>query len=343
MDQIPCRSINGKPVGNVGYGMLGDHDGPTSSFSTDLAAGLSIPWSPVEYPIAVKLLKLALDHGANVWNGSTHYGTPDANSVHLVKYYFEQYPEDVDKVFLTMKGAYDPRTGPDGTPEGIRASVEAAYSILKDVKIIDAFAMGRVDPNVPIETSIAALAELVAEGKIASIGLSEVSADTIRRACAVHPIATAEIELSLFTPDPIGNGILKACRENAVQVIAYSPIGRGWLTNDFHKLGALPEDDFRRRLPRFQPEVFGQNSKLVAAVEQMAIRKGVSTAQVALSWVVAQGAIPIPGSKTPKRIEENCAVIALSEAELLELNGLVDSMPIAGLRYGGQHEQLLNA
>lgn len=118
-----------------------------------------------------------------------------------------------------MKGAYHAKTGPDGTPEGIRASVEEAYGILKGIKTIDAFAMSRVDPNVPIETSIKALAELVKEGKISGIGLSEVSADSIRRACAVHPIATAEIELSLFTPDPISNGIADACLEREFTIL----------------------------------------------------------------------------------------------------------------------------
>ena len=144
---------------------------------------------------------------------SIHYGTPQANSLHLLKYYFEKYPEDANKVVLIIKGAYDIKTGPDGSPEGIRASVQEAVQVLGTTKTIDVFECARGDPNVPIETSVKALAELVKEGKIRGIGLSEVGANTIRKAYAVHPISAVEIELSLFTPDPLNNGIADACRE----------------------------------------------------------------------------------------------------------------------------------
>lgn len=142
-----------------------------------------------------------------------HYGTPTANSLHLLRFYFEKYPEDAEKVVVSIKGALAPTREPAGSPEAICASVEEAYEVLKGVKSIDVFEMARVDPNVPIEVSIKALAELVAEGKIGGIGLSEVSAGTIRRASAVHKIAAVEIELSLFTPDPLHNGIVQTCQE----------------------------------------------------------------------------------------------------------------------------------
>jgi pyridoxine 4-dehydrogenase len=130
-----------------------------------------------------------------------------------MKYYFTKYPEDAEKVVLTIKGAFSHNNGPVGTPEGIRASVEACVDVLGGIKTIDVFACGRVDPNVPIETSVKALAELVKEGKIGAIGLSEVSASSIRRAHAVHPIASVEIEMSLFTPDPLHNGSVETCQE----------------------------------------------------------------------------------------------------------------------------------
>ena len=142
-----------------------------------------------------------------------HYGTPQANSLHLLKYYFENYPEDASKVVLSIKGAYNMKTGPNGSPEGIRASVEEAVKVLGGIKTIDVFECARVDPTHPIENSIKALAEQVKEGKIGGIGLSEVGANTIRKAHAVHPISAVEIELSLFTPDPLHNGIADACRE----------------------------------------------------------------------------------------------------------------------------------
>lgn len=142
-----------------------------------------------------------------------HYGTPEANSLHLAKFYFQNYPEDASKVVLSIKGAFDMKIGPSGSPEGIRASVEEAVRLLDGTKTIDVFECSRVDPTVPIETSVKALAELVKEGKIGGIGLSEVGAKTIRKAHAVQPISAVEIELSLFTPDPLNNGIVDACHE----------------------------------------------------------------------------------------------------------------------------------
>ncbi|KAH7325643.1 putative aldo/keto reductase [Stachybotrys elegans] len=320
-------AVAGKAVGPVGFGML----------------GLTKPWAPVEYPEAAHVLKTALQHGANMWNGGIHYGTPQANSLHLVKYYFEKYPEDADKVVLSIKGAFDIRAGPNGSPEGIRASVEEALKVLDGKKKIDIFECARVDPAVPVETSIQTLAELVQEGKIGGIGLSEVGASTIRKAHAVHPISAVEIELSLFTPDPLTNGISDTCEELGIPVVGYCPISRGWLTGEFRKLEDLSENDFRRMLPRFQPDVFDQNFKLVEAVEKIAKRKGVTTAQVAISWVCHQGAIPIPGSVRESRVIENCTVAPLTDDDLAELKSIIETLPIVGQRYGGGQEKLLNA
>ncbi|KAH8658216.1 aldo/keto reductase [Xylariales sp. PMI_506] len=325
--RIAPTTVAGKPVGSVGYGML----------------GLTKPWDPVEYPVAAKLMKTALEQGANLWNGGIHYGTPNANSLHLLKYYFEQYPEDADKVVLSIKGAYDIKEGPTGTPEGIRASVEEAFRVLGSVKTIDVFECARVDPNVPIESSIATLAELVKEGKIGGIGLSEVSAATIRKAHAVHPILAVEIELSLFTAEPLKNGVADTCHELGIPIVAYSPVGRGGLTSAFRSLDELPENDMRRRMPRFQPGVIEQNLKLTAAVEEIAKRKRTTTAQVAIGWVCRQGAIPIPGSTRPERIVENTHPAALTEEDLAELQTIIETLPIAGPRYGGVHENFLNA
>ncbi|OTB17133.1 hypothetical protein K445DRAFT_74350 [Daldinia sp. EC12] len=319
--------VSGKVVGPVGYGMM----------------GLTKPWAPVEYSTAVKVLKAALEQGANLWNGGMHYGTPEANSLHLLRYYFEQYPEDASKVVLSVKGAFTLQTGPDGSPEGIRASVEEALEILGGTKTIDIFECARVDPKVPVETSIKVLAELVKEGKIGGIGLSEVSANTIRKAHAIHPISAVEIELSLFTPDPLHNGVVDTCHELGIPIIAYSPVGRGWLTGELRKLDDLPADDYRRMLPRFQPEVFDQNFKLVKAVEHIAKRKGVTMAQVAIGWVVSQGAIPIPGSSRAERVVENTKAAELTTEELVEIQRILDTLPIGGERYGGSHEKLLNA
>jgi len=327
MGRVALTIVAGKAVGPVGYGML----------------GLTIPWAPVEYPVAVKAMKAALEQGANFWNGGIHYGTPQANSLHLIKYYFERYPEDASKVVLSIKGAYHPKEGPDGSPEGIRVSVEEALKVLPpSIKPIDIFECARVDPKVPIETSVKALAELVKEGKIRGVGLSEASANTIRKAHAVYPISAVEIELSLFTPDPLHNGIVDTCHELGIPIAAYSPVSRGWLTGELRKLDDLPENDFRRMLPRFKPENFNQNLKLVDAVGEIARRKGVTMAQVAIGWVVRQGAIPIPGSTKEARIVENCKPASLTDKDMADIQKSLDTLPISGERYGGQHEAMLN-
>lgn len=290
--------------------------------------------------------------------------------MHVLRHYFEKYPNDADKVVLSLKGAFDIRTGPDGSPEGIRASVDTALAVLGGFKTIDVFECSRVDPKVPIETSMQTLAELVAEGKIGGIGLSEVNANTIRKAHAIHPIAAVEVELSLFTPDPLHNGVLQTCQECKLTlwlqhladvwhsmetlsltssvivdiiVIAYSPISRGWLTGDLRKFEDLAEDDFRHRLPRFQEPAFSQNVKLVEAVQKLAIRKNTTVAQIAISWVASQGAVPIPGSVRVDRVRQNCETVDLSEEDLKDLKIILDTFPIVGERYGGQQEALLNA
>ncbi|KAL5342084.1 NADP-dependent oxidoreductase domain-containing protein [Aspergillus crustosus] len=327
MARVAPTSIVGKIVGPIGYGLM----------------GFSRPWAPVDYSVATKIMKTALEQGATFWNGGLHYGTPTANSLHLLKHYFTQHPEDTEKVTLSIKGAYNVKTHlPDGSPEGIRASVEQALSILDGVKKIDIFECARVHPEIPIETSIGALAELVEEGMIGGIGISEASAKTIRRAHAVHPIAAAEIEFSLFTTDALENGVVEACHELNIAIIAYSPLGRGWLTGQIHKHSDLAETDMRRMLPRFQPEVFDNNVKLVEAVENIAERKGVSMAQVAIAWVRAQGAIPIPGATTEDRVLENIKDVVMTEGELQDIHNIIEGFVVKGERYEGKHEKLLN-
>lgn len=193
-----------------------------------------MPWKGLDHAASAKVMKAALDNGANFWNGVSsisltiaypttwlthvnqgiHYGTPDNNSLHLLKHFFTTHPSDASRVVLSIKGAYDARTHtPTGSPAALRAAVEGALAVLDGCKTIDIFEMARVDPNVPIEESIEALAELVAEGKIGGVGLSEVGAATIRRAAKITKIAAVEIEMSLFTTDALENGVVEACRE----------------------------------------------------------------------------------------------------------------------------------
>lgn len=175
-------------------------------------------------------MRESLASGANFWNGGELYGTPDRNSLHLLNEYFTKYPEDADKVVISIKGGLKPgQMIPDGSDENVRRSVDECLRVLGDKKFLDIFECARVDPKVPIENTVAAIASYVKEGKIGGISLSECSADTIRRAAKVHKIAAVEVEFSLWATDILENGIAKACAELDIPIVAYSPLGRGFL------------------------------------------------------------------------------------------------------------------
>lgn len=189
---------------------------------------------------------------------------------------------------LSLKGAYDLRSQtPDCSPEGLRAVVDEALRVLDGTKSIDLFECARVDPLVPIETTVEALAGLIREGKIGSYGLSEVSPATIRRAHAVHPPAAVEEELSLFSRHVLDDGgVADTCRELGIPLVGYSPLGSGWLTGQFKKLDDLAADDYRRRFPRFGPGAFERNVELAEVVGAVARKKGATSAQIAIAWCV---------------------------------------------------------
>ncbi len=249
-------------------------------------------------PMASELLetlKAALNNGSNFWNGADFYGPPNSNSLQLLHHYFTKYPEDKEKVALCMKGAFtfDP-LGPDNSPASIRKSIDTCLHVLDDKVFIDVWEPARADPKVPIETTIETIAEYVKAGKIGGIGLSECNANTIRRAHAVHPISVVEVEMSLFTTDAyvqsqrsccmdqgtdfghqrLTNDVALTCAELGITLLAYAPLSHGFLTGQIKKFEDFPENDMRRAIPRFQPDVFYQNMKLVDEVRKVAERKG---------------------------------------------------------------------
>jgi pyridoxine 4-dehydrogenase len=297
-------------------------------------------------------MKRALELGATFWNGGEFYGPPHSNSLHLLEYYFRKYPEDADKVTLSIKGCFSLTAGgPDNSPEGVRKSVDNCLSILQGRVPIHIFEPARIDPKTPIEETIKTLAEYVKQGKIGGIGLSEAGSATIRRAHAVHPIAAVELELSLFTPDILENGIASTCADLGVPIVAYSPLGYGFLSDRFTKLSDLNENEFRRHQPRFQPGAFEANMRIADEVRKIAkSRAGVTTAQVAIAWVLAQrakiavpeGMVVIPGCTTVARVEENSTEIQLSEEELETLNKIVDESDVQGGRYNEALASLIN-
>ena len=226
--------------------------------------------------------------------------------------------------------------GVSGKPDYVRQSCEASLRRL-GVETIDLYYQHRVDPATPIEETVGAMAELVKQGKVRHLGLSEASPETLRRAAKVHPITALQTEYSLWTRDPESNGVLAACRELGVGFVAYSPLGRGFLTGQFKRFEDLPADDYRRNTPRFQGENFQKNLDLVRRVEELAREKGCKPSQLALGWVLAQGEdiVPIPGTKRRKYLEENVGAleVRLGEDDLRRINEVFPPEAAAGPRY----------
>ena len=223
----------------------------------------------------------------------------------------------------------------DGSPENVQRACEASLERL-GVDHIDLFYQHRVDPNVPIEETVGAMAELVQAGKVRYLGLSEASAETIRRAHATHPITAVQSEYSLWTRDP-EDEVLATLRELGIGLVAYSPLGRGFLTGQIRSLDDLPQDDWRRSNPRFEEQALRENLELADRVTELAAGRGVTPAQLALAWVLAKGddIVPIPGTKSPQRLEENAAAVdvSLSADELHELDDAISPAAVRGGRY----------
>ena len=234
--------------------------------------------------------------------------------------------------------------GVSGKADYVRRSCEASLRRL-GVETIDLYYQHRVDPKTPIEETVGAMAQLVKEGKVRYLGLSEASTQTLRRAVKVHPIAALQTEYSLWTRDP-EREILATCRELGIGFVAYSPLGRGFLTGQFRRFEDLPEDDYRRNSPRFQGENFQKNLDLVRRVEEIAKEKGCKPSQLALAWVLAQGKdlVPIPGTKRRKYLEENVGAldVKLSQEDLRRIDEVFPPEAAAGGRYPEHMMALVN-
>jgi aryl-alcohol dehydrogenase-like predicted oxidoreductase len=234
--------------------------------------------------------------------------------------------------------------GLDGSPDYIKAACDASLKRL-GIDVIDLYQLHRVDPKTPIEDSVGAMADLVKAGKVRAIGLSEAGTATLRRGHAVHPLASVQTEYSLWTRDP-EDGVLETCRELGIGFLAYSPLGRGFLTGQIKRFEDLAADDYRRLSPRFQGENFAKNLVLAGKVQQIAARLGCSAGQLALAWVLAQGddIVPIPGTKRRKYLEENVAAteLQLSREVLDELASVFPSGAASGQRYPDNMMKALN-
>ena len=318
------------------------------NFGTDLSVfpvglgcmGMSHGYGGQEEGDAIRTLHRAVELGVTLFDTAEVYG-PFANEVLVGK----GLAPFRDKVKIATKFGFRIEETPDGPkqvqglnsqPRHVRAVAESSLRRM-GIETIDLYYQHRVDPDVPIEETVGAMAELVAEGKVRNLGLSEAGVTTIRRAHAVHPIAAVQSEYSLWTRDP-ENGVLDTCRELGIGFVPFSPLGRGFLAGAITSADQLGEKDFRRGLPRFEQENIAKNLAAVEKLKQLAAAKGVSAANLALAWVLHQGdfIVPIPGSRKIANLESNVAAasIALSPAEVAEIGALVTPDQIVGQRYG---------
>jgi aryl-alcohol dehydrogenase-like predicted oxidoreductase len=288
----------------------------------------------------------ALELGINFLDTADIYG-PYTNEILVGKAIRGRRDEVViaTKFGILRDPANPAARGVNGNPEYVRKACEGSLSRL-GIEAIDLYYQHRVDPATPIEETVGAMAQLVKEGKVRHLGLSEAGSQTLRRANKVHPITALQSEYSLWTRDP-EDDVLATCRELGIGFVAYSPLGRGFLTGRFTKFEDLPEDDYRRQSPRFQGENFQKNLDLVRRVEAIARQKKCKPSQLALAWVLAQGedVVPIPGTKHREYLEQNvCALdIQLTPDDLRKIDEVAPRGTAAGLRYPEHMMHMVNA
>jgi aryl-alcohol dehydrogenase-like predicted oxidoreductase len=298
--------------------------------------GMSEFYGPRDESEAIATIQRALDLGVTLLDTADVYG-PFTNEI-LVGNAIRGRRESVVLAtkFGIVRDPRDPlRRGVSGRADYVRSCCEASLKRLC-VETIDLYYQHRVDPSTPIEETVGAMAALVREGKVRFLGLSEAGPATLRRACAVHPIAALQTEYSLWSRDP-EDGVLAACRELGIGFVAYSPLGRGFLTGAIRRVEDLAPDDFRRLSPRFQGENFQKNLDLVERIREIAAEKGCTPAQLALAWVLARGedVVPIPGTKRRAYLEENlaAATLEITPEDLVRIDQTAPKGAAAGRRY----------
>jgi len=293
---------------------------------------------------SIRVIHSYLDKGGNLLDTADMYGS-GTNEVLVGKAITGRRKDVVLATkFGNVRGPKGEFLGVRGDAKYVRECCEASLSRLK-VEVIDLYYQHRVDPKVPIEETVGAMAELVKAGKVRFLGLSEAAPDTIRRAAAVHKIAALQTEYSLWSRDP-EDELLSTVRKLGIGFVAYSPLGRGFLTGQFRKFEDIPADDYRRNSPRFQGDNFQKNLDLVASVSELAKAKGCTPGQLALAWVLAQGSdiVPIPGTKRLKYLDENMGAlsVSLTTADLQRIDAILPAGSTSGERYAAASMQAVN-
>lgn len=320
MTTLPTRKLRDLEVSALGLGCM----------------GMSAFYGATDEQENMATLDRALELGVTFYDTADMYG-PHTNEELLGRW----LPGKRDRVVLATKFGivFDPndpfRRGINGKPDYVRQAIEGSLKRL-NTDHVDLYYLHRVDPDTPIEDTVGAMAQLVQEGKVRAIGLSEVSSETLRRAHAVHPITAVQSEYSLWTRDP-EDGVLATCRELGVGFVPYSPLGRGFLTGQFRSPDDFGDDDFRKYNPRFQGENFQKNLDLVHEVQKIAAEKGCTASQLALAWVLSQGPdlVPIPGTKRVKYLDENLGALEvhLSSDDLKRIDAVFPKGAAVGDRY----------
>lgn len=306
--------------------------------------GMSEFYGPADEAQSIATIHRALDLGLNFLDTADMYGA--GHNEELVGRAIRGRRNQVVLAtkFGNVRGPDRSFAGVNGRPEYVRQACDASLRRLQ-VDVIDLYYQHRVDPQVPIEDTVGAMAELVRAGKVRWLGLSEAAPATIRRAHAVHPIAALQTEYSLWSRDPEGE-LLDTVRELGMAFVAYSPLGRGFLTGAIRKLDDLAPDDWRRHNPRFTPENLAHNLRLADTLREMAAERGCTAAQLALAWLLAQGddIIPIPGTRRVERLEENLGAlqVPLSTEDLLRIHQALPPGAASGMRYPDAAMQALN-
>src|SRR6266567_5365895 len=298
--------------------------------------GMSFAYGPADERESLQVLRRYLELGGNFLDTAEVYG-PYKNE-ELLGRFLREVPRD--SVIVATKFGF--RIGPEGirsvdsSPENVRRACDGSLHRL-GVETIDLYYQHRVDPNVPIEETVGAMAKLVSAGKVRTIGLSEAGPEMLRRAAKVHPIAALQSEYSLWSREVEVNGVLATCRELGITFVPYSPLGRGFLTGAIQKLEDLDPSDWRRTNPRFGEQALRANLRLAETVKEIAAKKGVTPAQLALAWVLAQGEdiVPIPGTKRVRYLEENMGALSvtLTARDLKNIAARLAQIQVVGERY----------